>query len=181
MNDQNRNQVILAAVLGVVLVGVLIYQFVIKGGPAPPPQPSGSGAQQQQASAAEPAGPAEGPARLRRTDVNLDKLLKNIEIVTFVYNNERISRNPMTPLVGRVFQGQIEQEPTTPGTAIWGIRNKNVSGIIYNEFNPVAIVDDEVITEGHQYADGVVVTNIEPKRVWFKWQESLIPVELQEL
>jgi len=45
----------------------------------------------------------------------------------------------------------------------------------------IAIVDDEVVSEGHQYADGVVLTKIEPKRVWFKLGDAEIPVELKEL
>lgn len=195
MNQGNKKQTIIAGALGVVLVLVLVYQFLIAGGPAPPPKPAGSGATTAQtapaaggAPGAKPAGKAgekvasaEGPARLKKVDVDLDALIESLNVVTFVYDNEKISRNPMTPLVGRVI-APTEQE--TDGTFIINegtIRNKSVSGIIYNEFNPAAIIDDEVITEGHQYPDGVVVTQIEPKRVWFKWRDSLIPVELKEL
>lgn len=87
----------------------------------------------------------------------------------------------MTPLVGRIFQSEEAAEPSGPVLNEFSIRQKSVSGIIYNDFNPVAIIDDQVITEGHQYADGVVVSRIEPKRVWFQWRDSLIPVELKEL
>jgi len=189
MNQDNKKQQILAGALGVVLVLVLVYQFVIKGTSAPPPKaPAQQQAQTQTASAKPATGGAagataasDGPARLKKVDVNLDELLKNINVVTFIYDNERISRNPMTPLVGRVLapSGTQLQEGNVANTGI--IRSKTVSGIIYNEFNPVAIVDDQVITEGYQYSDGVVVTQIEPKRVWFKWNDSLIPVDLKEL
>jgi len=189
MNQDNKKQVILAAVLGVVLVVVLVYQLLIAGGPTPPTPPASAtatataggaatGANTTVASAAAPAG---APARLNKVDVDLDQLLRNIEAVNFEYSNERISRNPMTPLVGRIFSTPGAVEETGPILNEFSIRQKSVSGIIYSEFSPVAIIDDQVVTEGHEYADGVVVTRIEPKRVWFQWRDSLIPVELKEL
>lgn len=38
MNQDNKKQQIIAGALGVVLVLVLVYQFVIKGTSAPPPK-----------------------------------------------------------------------------------------------------------------------------------------------
>lgn len=180
MNQENRKQIIMAAVLGVVLVGVLVYQFLIAGGPKPPTPPKGETATTRTASAKSTSHAAE-PARLKKVDVNLDQLLRNIEVVNFEYNNERISRNPMTPLVGRIFTAEGATVDSGPVINEFSIRQKAVSGIIYSEFSPVAIIDDEVVSEGHQYADGVVVTRIEPKRVWFQWRDSLIPVEMKEL
>lgn len=191
MNQENKKQVIIAGALGVILVAVLVYQFLIAGGPAPPPK--ASGAETTASAKAAPEGgaaagkkddkvaSAEGPTRLKKVDVDLDALLQNINVVTFVYDNEKISRNPMTPLVGRVIAPTALDEKDSQMVSPGIIRSKSVSGIIYNEFNPVAIVDDEVITEGYQYPDGVVVTQIEPKRVWFQWRDTLIPVELKEL
>ncbi|MBL7646433.1 MAG: hypothetical protein JNK74_09630 [Candidatus Hydrogenedentes bacterium] len=196
MNQENKKQVIIAGALGVVLVAVLVYQFLIAGGPAPPPKAAGGNAQASAKAAPEggkgaaPKGgakaddkvaSAEGPTRLKKVDVDLDALLQNINVVTFVYDNEKINRNPMTPLVGRVIAPTTMDEKDNQMVSPGIIRSKSVSGIIYNEFNPVAIVDDEVITEGYQYPDGVVVTQIEPKRVWFQWRDTLIPVELKEL
>jgi hypothetical protein len=193
MNQENKKQVIIAGALGVVLVAVLVYQFLIAGGPAPPPKAPTTGATTTAqaapaangSTAAKPAttavASAEGPARLKKVDVDLDALIESLNVVTFVYDNEKINRNPMTPLVGRVLAptnpDAAMEQMTSPGI----IRSKSVSGIIFNEFNPVAIVDDQVITEGYQYPDGVVVTQIEPKRVWFQWRDTLIPVELKEL
>ena len=200
MNQENKKQVIIAGALGVILVAVLVYQFLIAGGPAPPPKAAGTStsatakATPEGAKGAAPkagakgsakgddkVASAEGPTRLKKVDVNLDALLQNINVVTFVYDNEKISRNPMTPLVGRVIAPTALDDKDSQMVSPGIIRSKSVSGIIYNEFNPVAIVDDEVITEGYQYPDGVVVTQIEPKRVWFQWRDTLIPVELKEL
>jgi len=196
MNQENKKQVIIAGALGVVLVAVLVYQFLIAGGPAPPPKAAGAntsatakaGTEGAKVAAPKAGGKAddkvasaEGPTRLKKVDVDLDALLQNINVVTFVYDNEKINRNPMTPLVGRVIAPTSMDEKDSQMVSPGIIRSKSVSGIIYNEFNPVAIVDDEVITEGYQYPDGVVVTQIEPKRVWFQWRDTLIPVELKEL
>jgi hypothetical protein len=196
MNQENKKQVIIAGALGVVLVAVLVYQFLIAGGPAPPPKAAGTSTtasatatteadkavgSKSSAKSDDKVASAEGPTRLKKVDVDLDALLQNINVVTFVYDNEKINRNPMTPLVGRVIAPTTLDEKDSQMVSPGIIRSKSVSGIIYNEFNPVAIVDDEVITEGHQYPDGVVVTQIEPKRVWFQWRDTLIPVELKEL
>ncbi|HRZ17144.1 MAG TPA: hypothetical protein P5141_06235, partial [Candidatus Hydrogenedentes bacterium] len=61
MNEQNRKQIILAAVLGVVLVGVLIKQFVLAPGSASSSAAKG-GAPAAQAGkpAAAPKAPAPG-------------------------------------------------------------------------------------------------------------------------
>jgi hypothetical protein len=183
MNQENKKQVILAAILGVVLVGVLIYQFLIAGGPTTPTTTASASGGTTPAKTA-PAGkaPEAAPAaRLKKVDVDLDKLLNSIKVVTFRYDMERISRNPMTPLVGRVFTAEGRGPAPTSAVTDLNIRQKSVTGIIYSEFNPVAIVDDEVVTEGHQYADGVAIIRIEPKRVWFEWNGTQIPVDLKEL
>ena len=179
----------MAGILGIVLVGVLIYQLLIAGGPTPPTATKAAGATATQTAARTGSAGGGGgaghantpPARLKKVDVDLDKLLKNIEVVTFIYENERTSRDPMTPLVGRILGGETRAEQTGLIPPEISIRQKSVTGIIYSDFNPVAIIDDEVVTEGHQYAGGVVITKIEPKRVWFQWRDSLIPVELKEL
>lgn len=180
MNQENKKQVIMAGVLGVVLVIVLVYQFAIAGGSGAPPKPSGSSGGAQTTSNSAPARPTVAPTRLKKVDVDLDELREKVDVVTFRYEDSRISRSPMTPLVGRI-RTQLEGlTPLSPASTM-EIAEKSVTGIVYNEYAPVAVIDDEVVSEGHQYADGVVLTKIEPKRVWFKWGDAEIPVELKEL
>ena len=178
MNQENKKQIIVAGVLGVTLVLVLVYQLFIAGGAGAPPSNSGNDSTAQNVPTTHPTGIA--PTRLRKVDVDLDKLLENIKSVTFRYKEERISRSPMTPLVGRI-RVSTDGVPLTTATTTFDIGEKNVTGILYSEYAPVAIIDDEVVSEGHQYADGVVLTKIEPKRVWFKLGDAEIPVELKEL
>ena len=182
MNEENKKQVILAGVLGVVLVGVLIWQFLIVGGGSPP-SASGNGGStaQTKSTTTKKAGPEIAPTRLKKVDVDLDVLLEQIEQVTFDYAAVQIRRSPMTPLVGIIGKRPPIGPIDMPTSNVNEITQKNVTGIIYNEYSPVAIIDDEIVSEGHQYTGGVVLTRIEPNRVWFKWGDSEIPVELKEL
>ncbi len=179
MNQENKKQIIMAGVLGVVLVIVLVYQFAIAGGSGTPPKPSGSSGTQTTSNTA-PTRPTVAPTRLKKVDVDLDELREKVDVVTFRYEDNRISRSPMTPLVGRI-RTQLEGLTPIGPASTMEIAEKNVTGIVYNEYAPVAVIDDEVVSEGHQYADGVTLTKIEPKRVWFKWGDAEIPVELKEL
>tara|TARA_R110001592_G_scaffold22785_8_gene90285 strand:+ start:786 stop:1316 length:531 start_codon:yes stop_codon:yes gene_type:complete len=176
MNQENKKQIIFAGVLGVVLVLVLVYQFVFNTGPATVPKaPAPSTTDKLAANTS-----AKPHARLKKTDVNLEELIEKVEPLTFRYEDHRIPRNPMTPLVGRIID--VNNPSLFLPASETSITQKTVTGIIYSEFEPAAIVDDELVSEGHQYADGVVLTKIEPKRVWFKLGDSSpIPVELKEL
>lgn len=184
MNQENKKQIIVAGVLGVVLVLVLVYQFAIAGGKPPVIKDTGSTTAAKPAAASSSTSTTAGPktpTRLKQVNVNLKELQAKVQEVTFRYEDKRISRNPMTPLVGRISSGPGGVEiPVGPGS-IYDIAQKKVTGIIYNDYKPLAVVDGEVVSEGHPYTDGVVLTKIEPKRVWFKWGDSEIPVELKEL
>jgi hypothetical protein len=182
MNQENKKQAIIAGALGVVLVVVLFYQFVIKG-TSPPTAPSGgSGGTTTVASTAAPAAGKKPlvPTRLNKVDIDLDELNEKVETVKFRYEVARISRSPMTPLVGRIKAGNIDLTAISPINRA-EIEEKSVTSIIYNEYAPLAVIDDEVVSEGHQYAGDVVLIKIEPKRVWFTWGDTEIPVELKEL
>ena len=183
MNQENKKQIILAGILGTVLVVVLVYQVFIAGGAGTPPNvannSAGTPAQSSSGSTASLGGGVSvTPERLKQVDVDLDVLLKNIEVVTFDYAKKAISRNPLTPLVGRI-RTPVEELALSPASR-HEVAQKSVTGIIYNDYKPIAVIDDEVVTEGHQYAGGVILTRIEPKRVWFKWGDAEIPVDLKE-
>ncbi len=87
----------------------------------------------------------------------------------------------MSPLIGYINTGGQEINAQAPVENTLQVMRKKVSGIIYDANNPVAVVDDEVVAVGHVYPTGVVVYDIEPKRVVFKVGDSLIPVDLKEL
>lgn len=175
MNDQNRKQIIILAVLGIVAVGVFAYQFGLFGGADTPAPAAPRPAAQRTAQAAAPA-PA---TRLQAVEVDVDELLQGIKVVNFDYEMSRVDRNPMSPLVGFVRPGDIAPV-AGPGTLL-DVRRKRVSGIIYDNRDPVAVVDDEIVGPGHQYPDGIRVHAIEPSRVVFQVGDALVPVEMKEL
>ena len=56
-----------------------------------------------------------------------------------------------------------------------------MTGIVYDEYNPVAVIDDDVVGLGHVYPDGTKVYAIERDRVVFMIGTAKSPVELKEL
>lgn len=180
MNDQNRKQIILLALLGAAAVAVVVYQFMFAGGPTPapsatPPKAGGTAAKNTAAAKTQLA----ATTKLQAVDVDIDELLRGIKIVTFDYEQQRVDRNPMTPLVGFVRAGELETV-IQPGTLL-DVRRKRVTGIVYDARDPVAIVDDEIVAPGFQYPDGIRVQAIEPNRVVFQVGDTLVPVEMKEL
>lgn len=200
MNAQKK-QLIILAVLGVVLVGAVVYQLFIAKEAAPPgnlgkqagasapatpgakPAPAKPGA--GTAPAATPAtAPGEQGTQLKRADVDIDALLAGIKEVDFDYDRDRMPRDPMRPLVGQVSkmdQGGEGGGEAVPPATVGQVMGKVVSGIVWDKARPVAVVDNEIVYPGFQYPDGTVVDAIERDRVVFKVGDSLIQVELEEL
>jgi hypothetical protein len=73
----------------------------------------------------------------------------------------------------------VEKAPLAPATAVQ-VMNKVVSGIVWDERRPLAVVDNEVVYAGYAYADGTTVESIERDRVIFKVGDSLIQNPLKE-
>ena len=190
MNQDNRKQVIIASALGVVLVGVFAYQFYSfflaaepEGGPAASKKIAARDTGTPGARVT-PNSPVQ-PMTLKKDEVNLDILLGDVEVVNFDYALSRIERNPMTPLIAQIYPQRDGQGRDLGGTieepGIPFVLRKKVTGIIYDEYNPMAVVDDEVVSLGKTYPSGIQVYSIERDRVVFKLGDALIPVEIEEL
>ena len=179
MNQNNKKQIIVLGVLGAVFVAFLGRAFLGGGGApiAPPPN------------VAAPGAPADGTTvALQQTDIDLDALLEEIEVVTFNYPAVKIDRDPMFPLpygsgITAPDEGESEIIRRTPGTV-----PSRVIAIIWDERDPVAVVrndvegdaQDHVIYVGFKYPNGVVVSAILPDRVIFKMGDSEVPVFLKD-
>ena len=187
MDDQQKKQVIIAGVLGAVLVGVLVYQFLLAGD-VPPGSAEVSGNSGKAADAAEkpprntrPAATAASVNLLEATEINIEELTQSVEVQPMDYRAVKIARNPLTPLVGRPTISDDGVPPDdTPGPPDDRKRVREVTGIIWDDVNPVAIIDNMVVHEGYVFADGVVVQDIEPTRVLLKIGESIRPLEMKE-
>jgi len=189
MEKQDPKKVALMVVLLLAAAGVVIYQVMGSGGGTPAPAAK-SGAAPATGAAKSGAAPAAktavapaagGPTRLVEVDVNIDELLQGVEEVTFNYETMRIERDPLAALVG----GPLKQDAAGDGgvltaTGPMEVLRKKITGIIYDDYDPVAVVDDEVIHIGHQYPNGVKVHAIERDKVIFQLGDALIPVEMKE-
>lgn len=192
MNEQNRKQIIFVAVLGVALVGVLVYQFVLTGSPTPPATPAGSaqsattapapGATTVRPAASRPAPGAAAPATAAQDPLDpkeLDSLIARIQRVTFRYP-EVPGRDPLVPLIREGLR--LEQGGILPVTGIGAISviNKQVTAIIWNDSVQWAVVDDIPVWPGYVYPDGVVVEAIEQDKVVFRFEDKRYPIPLKD-
>lgn len=205
MNEQNKKQIKIMAVLGVILLGVLYYQFFVAGKSKTPAAkgaatktaapPAGAGAAFPGAGAA-----AGAPAvAIEHTDVDVKALLASLQQEPLNYKEVRIQRDPMKPLVGKVTNqkggGVTEpgaaaagqpgdvlnpQQPDAKQQKIISVQGRRITAIVWDAHNPVAVVDDEVVSVGYTYPDGVRVDAIEPSHVVFKVDDQQISVEMKE-
>ncbi|MGI6137770.1 MAG: hypothetical protein ACOYI9_01925 [Candidatus Hydrogenedentales bacterium] len=195
MNEQNKKQIIMAAVLGVVLVGVLVYQVMFSGPPdtgrssdkdstQSAKEKTKSTAAARRASAKAGAAPFPGSGKaLELSDIQA--MIASVEVKPLDYMKEHIARNPMSPLVGvlrRSGQSEASEEPTEAMSQIRidTTAAREVSGIIWDSQYPLAIVDDMVVHVGFVFPNGAQVEKIEPTRVFFKVGNTIIPVEMKE-
>ncbi|HOV61050.1 MAG TPA: hypothetical protein PK349_08315 [Candidatus Hydrogenedentes bacterium] len=201
MNEQNKKQIIIAVVLCVALVGVLVYQFGFAGKTAAPVNPKNAASGNK--------GKASTGAQVsleKMEDINLEELLRSVDVQPVEYAKVRIQRNPMTPLVGQVtpMKGYLGGEITesmaagapTPDFSggqpvatnlsriLSSLSEKQVTAIVYdpkNESKSIAVIDDEVVGVGYIYPNGVEVSAIEADRVILKVGDTLVPLEMKEM
>jgi hypothetical protein len=174
--DPKQLKILIALIIGV--VGAVGYQFMGSSGD-PAAAGAGAGAKKTAAKAAEPV------ERFVEVDVNIDTLLEGIKAVNFDYAAERVSRDPLTPLVGLLSeqvsaQAASDAAPGAPGSNRMEIFLKKISGIVWDKYDPRAVIDNEVVGIGHTYPSGVQIFKIEEKRVTFKDVDSLIHRDLED-
>lgn len=100
-------------------------------------------------------------------DVNINELIQNIREVEFKYEDAREARNPMTPLVGgtRFTPGGAAKVglPTGAGldeNLVYEANRKDVTGIIWDEVNPLAVIDEEIVGVGYVFDERILVKEI---------------------
>ncbi len=192
MNQQR--QIIIAVILFVVLAGVLIYQFVIAK-PKPPTQPSQRGSSTSVTGTQRTTGVGTSSStnlsqeikpNIDELEENVDAIIENllagIQVVQFNFQEIVPPRNPMTPLVGLMPRTMFEFETPMPSTEVapGQVLNKKISAIIWDEFQPLAIIDDKLVPEGYTFPDGVQVYKIESNKVVLKLEDTFFPVKLKE-
>ena len=187
--NANRKQILIVAVLAIVLLAVIWHQF-LRGAPAGPPPASAPAS-----SASVPSGPDGTPAapqtqavKAKTNPIDLDELLAGIQTDVFDFDAEKMPRDPMRPLVGAA-----ALRPVIPSGAAAGYgeapqpmqleayaRRMRVTGIIWDPYKPVAVVENEVVWPGYEFPQGISVHSIGPRKVNLKVHDSMIAIELEE-
>ncbi len=185
----NRRQLIIAGALFVVLIGILFYQFVLAR-PQPPTPPTSTPARANTTPTAQATAVPSGGSSIAPTidtlEQNVDEIIENlltaIKIVQFNYQEIPPPRNPMTPLVGVIQTTMFEAETPVPSTEVTPgqVLSKKISAIIWDEYQPLAIIDNKLVAEGHTFPDRIQVFKIEPTRIVFKLDDTIFPVRLKE-
>ena len=175
-NDKTKSAVLIVMML--VLAGVVYWQFTKGAGDvslAPPPA-SGEGSS---------AAPVQPQSQLREVEVDLDRLVEDIQEVGFEYIPG--GRNPMTPLVGRVYfasraAAELGEGVTMEAYELLSIAQRmELTGILWSAQDPVAVIDNVVVRPGHQFPGvNIRVHQIQPGSVTLEVEDSLIELTLEE-
>ena len=114
--------------------------------------------------------------------------MAGVQRETFSYDDVRIQRNPMQPLVGAGAPSKFQTAEQASSDEILSqqianaIRNMKITGIIWDDVHPVAVVNDEIVHNGYVFPDtGITVAAIEQQRIIMTINEMEFPVELEEL
>jgi hypothetical protein len=196
VNDKNKKKLILVGVLVVALLGVVYMQFfrtdpkmeeyMRNAAQAATKQPAagdtGGGATQ----AATTAAAAPNRSAFANSQVDIAELLDSVTDVTFDYAQFQIPRDPMGSLVGSR-RPQLVADPEREGApdrntneALRLARSMQCFGIIWDERNPMAMVDDEVVRLGQRLNADIVVQAIDRNRVTLRVDDTLVALELKE-
>lgn len=187
MNENNRKQFIALGALFLVLGGVLWFQ-VFRPKATPTVQ-----ARQNNTTAANPMSALENPeaeARVesvfKKVDVDLDQLLDEVKVVEFDYEDQHQDRDPTLPLVGdqalmRVRLAKQHSERSTQDL-LYVAKNMHVTGIVWDSRDPLAVIDNEVVSVGYEFQDPIVVKAIERDHVvlGLVGQDTEVVRELEE-
>lgn len=163
----NKKQIIILGTLGVVLVAVL--GNAVLGGKKPTAHAKQTGAKTSAKSASAAAEGGKVESVFQKVDVDLDLLVQEIKVVEFEYELERADRDPTLPLVGdsmllraRTAMAGADHDPED---LMFVAKRKKVTGIIWDKANPLAVIDNDVVTVGFTFEEPIFVKSIERDRV----------------
>lgn len=153
MNPENRNQVIIFAVLLAALGGA-VYYFVLAPGDA--------GGKKGGAGSADAAA-VEAYANIQtafiQDEVDVVALQAQVQDVRFDYSQAHETRNPMKPLVGTNPELESEDSEILTGESgefadedlLYFASNLAFTGVIYDPVLPLAIIGNEMAYVGYSF------------------------------
>ncbi len=152
MNPENRRQIIILAVVIVALGGALWYSMgsMPGGGSNPALAKKGKDAAKGE------SGIATFESVFQDVEVDIEELIQNIEPFEFIYDEVRIARNPAAPVLQNDEIDVIFPDSNGPAVGdesiVFVAEQKEVTGIIWDETAPLAVIDGEVVGEGHEFS-----------------------------
>lgn len=168
MNVENKKQFIALGALALVLGGVL-WMVVFKKGPEGPAIQAGQEASTQMAAATTADTKSGMSSRIssvfQEAHVDLHELIQNIKEVEFNYREEHDGRNPTVALVGdpmlfRTYTDWGDGDEIAENL-LYEANRKNLTGIIWDDDTPLAVIDGEVVGVGHEFQEPIIVKAIE--------------------
>lgn len=172
MNDENKKQIIVLAVLLLALGGALWF-FIFKGSPGGPAIQAGQNTANQGAldglMAAQTVPNSRISSVFQESSVDLQELIQNIMEVEFNYAEEHDARNPTAALVGDAMLFRAMRNKVAEGSQaenlLYEASRKKVTGIIWDETEPLAVIDDQVVSVGFEFDEPIVVKSIQHDHV----------------
>lgn len=166
MNEEKKKEVIVLAVLLLVLGGA-IWFFVFKKDPAGPTiqaRPTDS-AQQTLSGEAASGVSSRISSVFQEAPLDLQELIQNIKEVEFDYRDAHDSRNPTRALVGdpMVFRARRIPggESELAENLLYEANRKNLTGIIWDDVTPMAVIDNAIVYVGYEFEEPIIVKAIE--------------------
>lgn len=163
--QQNKKQFIALGAL-VLVLGVVLYTqlFRSSGEPAVQARQNNPGGTNPMTSLENPDAEARVGSVFQKVDVDLDQLLNEVKVVEFNYAEEHIDRDPTRPLVGDRVLARARlaglNEKQRAEDLMYVANRKNLTGIMWDEAKPLAVIDNEVVFEGYEFEEPIVVKAI---------------------
>ncbi len=184
---KKKKQTIVLVSLGVVLALVL-GSLLMGGEPKREAQAKQTGAQQPARNSAKnlPAAAPRVASVFQRTDVDLDTLVQEIKVVEFEYDKGAEARDPTLPLAGDSMKLRartaIAKHDLTPESLLNSAKQKRVTGIIWDDRRPYAVIDNDVVSVGFTFDEPIFVKAIERDHVvlGITGQDTEVVSELKE-
>lgn len=164
MNEENKKQVIIL----VILLAVLAF-FVFKTINTISPTAGGA------VNTATTPAPDDmfKDTDIEAINVNIETLQQNIQHVEFIYAENTAARNPSQPTTG-ILMEPVQPGPGEPPELSDNPRSiaqlKKVTGIIWDESSPMAVVDNEVVDVGYEFRYKIFVKSIGVDHVVFSFK-----------
>jgi hypothetical protein len=167
-----EKKTIMAAVLGVMALGVVLFQmkglFMPSGSAGVSTTPP---AATTQAAPTLPLATSSGDASARNA---YSKYIAQVDESKLVFDAKKF-KNPMTALITKDDEDEDEKsKPSGPATKVVAVETEataagySIEGIVWHEKDPLALINDQVVGIGENLEDGAVVTEITRDTVRFR-------------